>query len=205
MPPPSRVATCGVVSFSFGLPGTPTTWGLDGCSDLVRKAQYLELAQHELAILRYMLELRQDNVWSGAPGIRALVEVAEKLEEVDEADFALDALEIASFRCWWENPDQDTRNLVVNSATRMSRLVDDTRTLAILAQANPVKSGSVVIEKISRLAPDSSDPDAMYSIGMAANAVWAFDLGLAFISAAVEGLRYQGRLRRLLARALAAQ
>jgi len=74
----------------------------------------------------------------------------------------------------------------------------------ILAQADPVTCGSVVIDRISRLTPDISDPAGMHLIGVAANAVWAHDVGLAFLTVAVDGLRGQGRLR-LLAQALSAQ
>jgi hypothetical protein len=76
--------------------------------------------------------------------------------------------------------------------------------LAILAQADPVKCAGTVIDRVSRLTPDVSDPAGMHLIGVAANAVWVHDLGLAFLTVAADGLRARGQLR-LLAQALAAQ
>ena len=61
-----------------------------------------------------------------------------------------------------------------------------------------------VIELITVMTPDVTDPAAMYLIGSAASAVWAYDLALPFLTAAVEGLRARGRIG-LLARALVAQ
>jgi hypothetical protein len=46
-----------------------------------------------------------------------------------------------------------------------------------------------VIDRISGLKPDVSDPAGMHLIGVAANAVWAYDLGLVFLTVAVDGLR----------------
>jgi ATP/maltotriose-dependent transcriptional regulator MalT len=55
-----------------------------------------------------------------------------------------------------------------------------------------------------QLTPDPSNPDAALLVGSAANAVWAYDLALPFLGAAVDGLRTRGRLG-MLAQALAAQ
>ena len=44
----------------------------------------------------------------------------------------------------------------------------------------------------------------MHLVGLAASAVWAYDLGLVFLTVAVDGLRAQGQLREL-AQALTSQ
>ena len=177
---------------------------LDVSNGLLRDAQHLELAQRERTMLRFMLELGHDNGWSGAAGIRCLVEIAGQLQAVGETDHALDALEAGAFRCWWENPDQETRDLVVSAAEHLSMPDSSPRLLAILAQADPVRRGGIAIDRISRMTPDPADPAGMYLIGVAANAVWAYDLGLVFLGAAVDGLRAHGRVS-LLAQALVAQ
>jgi DNA-binding CsgD family transcriptional regulator/tetratricopeptide (TPR) repeat protein len=176
----------------------------DASTRLVRDAHRLPLGVRELATLRYLLEVGHDKAWSGAAGIRALVDIAGQLQEVGESDRALDAVETASFRCWWEVPDQETRDLVVVAAHRLSVADGDPRMLAILAQADPATGACDVIRRISHLTPDATDPVGMYLIGSAASAVWAYDLGLAFLNAAVVGLRGQGRLG-LLAQALVSQ
>ena len=155
-------------------------------------------------MLRYMLELRQESTWPGTAEIRNLVEIAGELHAVAETDRALDALGVASRRCWRWNPDQETRDLVLAAAERLPVPDSDPRLLAILAQADPVNYGHIVIDRISRLTPDVSDPAGMHLIGVAANAVWAHDLGLTFLTVAVDGLRGQGQLR-VLAQALSAQ
>src|SRR5262249_18675181 len=77
--------------------------------------------------------------------------------------------------------------------------------ICILACADPVKQGAVVVDRISRMTPDAGgDPAALHLIGWAATAVWAFDLSWGFLTAAVEGLREQGRFG-LLAQALVSQ
>jgi ATP/maltotriose-dependent transcriptional regulator MalT len=82
---------------------------------------------------------------------------------------------------------------------------DDPALIAILACADPVKRGALVIDRISRMTPDATgDPAALHLVGWAATAVWAFDLSWGFLTAAVDGLREQGRLG-LLAQALVSQ
>ena len=162
------------------------------------------MAQHERTMLRYMLELGQDNMWSGAAAIRSLVEIAGQFQAAGEPGRALDVLQTASSRFWWGNPDQILRDLVVSAAEALSVPDSSPKLLAVLAQADPVKTGGTVIARISLMSPDHADPAGMYLVGLAASSVWAYDLALVFLKTAVDGLRARGRLG-LLARALAAQ
>jgi len=170
---------------------------LDASGDLVRDAQHLALGPPERTLLRYLLELRQETAWPGTANIATLAEIAGQLQAIGETSRALDALEVAAKRCWRWNPDQQTRDLVVAAAERLSVPDNDPKLLAVLAQADPAKSGRRVIDRISGLKPDVSDPAGMHLIGVAANAVWAYDLGLAFLTVAADGLRAQGQLRDL--------
>jgi DNA-binding CsgD family transcriptional regulator len=178
---------------------------LDASNSLVTEAQQLELAQDERAVLLYMLEvIGQDTAWLGGVRIRPLIEIAEKLQAFGNTDRALDALEIASTRCWWGNPDQGLRDLVVAAAEGFRLPEDSPRLLAILAHADPVKQGHFVIGRVRQITPDALDPTGMYLVGTAASAVWAYDLALTFLAPAIAGFRSQRRLV-LLARALVAQ
>jgi DNA-binding CsgD family transcriptional regulator len=177
---------------------------LDVSTRLARETQQLEMAQRERAMLLYLLELGQDNMWSGAAGIRSLVEIAGQFQAAGETDRALDVLQTASSRFWWGNPEQVLRDLVVSTAQALSAPDGSPRLLAVLAQADPVKTGSSVIRQIALMTPDHMDPAGMYLVGLAASSVWAYDLALVFLKTAVDGLRARGRLG-LLARALAAQ
>ena len=58
--------------------------------------------------------------------------------------------------------------------------------------------------RISQITPDAGDPVGAFLVGSAASAVWAYDLALGFLQAAVDGLRSQGRVA-LLVEALAQQ
>ncbi|MGA8726238.1 MAG: AAA family ATPase [Acidimicrobiales bacterium] len=177
----------------------------DLSNSLVTEAQQLELTQDERAVLLFMLEvIGQDTTWLGGVRIRPLVEIAEKLQALGNTDRALDALEIASTRCWWGNPDEDLRDLVVATAEGFGLPQDSPTLLAILGHADPVKQGHLVIDRVSQMTPNAIDPTGMYLVGTAANAVWAYDLALIFLAPAIAGLRSQRRLG-LLAQALVAQ
>jgi DNA-binding CsgD family transcriptional regulator len=177
---------------------------LDVCGALVHEAQQLDLPFPEQTTARYLLELGHNDDWSGAVGIRSLVRSAGRLHAIGDTGAAVDALEAAAVRCWWENPDQDTRDLVVAAAGRLRLGPGNPRSVAIRAQADPVSAGRTVIEQLTTRTADPADPLGMYHLGSAANAVWAFDLALAFLAVAVDGLRAQRRTG-LLARALVAQ
>ena len=170
---------------------------LDASGGLVRDAQRLALGPPEQVLLRYMLELQLETAWPGTAHIATLVEIAGQLQAIGETNRALDALEVAAKRCWRWNPDPQTRDLVVAAAERLSVPDNNPRLLVVLAQADPAKNGCRVIDRISRLKPDVSDPAGTHLIGVAANAVWAYDLGLVFLTVAVDGLRAQGQLREL--------
>jgi ATP/maltotriose-dependent transcriptional regulator MalT len=119
-------------------------------------------------------------------------------------ELALGFLVTVAFRCWWGNPDQETRQAVVAAAARIPVGEDDPALLAVLAHADPVGQGSVVVDRISRLTPAAAGPYETYLLGSAASAVWAYDLSLGFLDAAVDGLRAQGRIG-LLVQALVSQ
>ena len=178
---------------------------LDFSNSLVSEAQQFELALGEQAVLLYMLEvIGQDTTGLGGVRIRPLVEIAEKLKALGNIDRALDALEIAATRCWWGNPDEDLRDLVVAAAEGFRLPENSPSLLTILAHADPVKQGHFVIDRITQMTPDAMDPTGMYLVGTAASAVWAYDLALIFLAPAIAGLRSQRRVG-LLAQALVAQ
>ena len=118
---------------------------------------------------------------------------------------ALKSLQAAALRCWWGNPAQETRDLVVAAAERIPVDPSDAALLAVLAFADPVGRGAVVNERISSMSSNpGADPAATHLLGTAATAVWSFDVSLDFLTDAVDGLRAQGRLG-LLAQALVSQ
>jgi ATP/maltotriose-dependent transcriptional regulator MalT len=118
------------------------------------------------------------------------------------ADLALKSLLTIALTCYWANPDDRTRELVVAAAERLPVADDNPQLTTILALAAPVQRATVVLERIRRFPLEAGgDPATMLLIGEAASAVGDFERSAAFLSAAAAGLRAQGRLG-LLTRAL---
>jgi ATP/maltotriose-dependent transcriptional regulator MalT len=152
-------------------------------------------------MLSYMRECFVMAGWSGVVKIGSFVDLTDR---IGVTDFVVEALFSVALRCYWGNPPQEIRSSVIAAAERLSLPECDPRLLAMLAWADPVQRGAVVNERIARMTPDVTDSTAMSAVGSAATAVWAWDLSLPFLEAAVEGYRRQGRLA-LLAHALVSQ
>ncbi|WP_199239582.1 MULTISPECIES: AAA family ATPase [Kribbella] len=180
-----------------------------GRSDLARRhvaeAKALELGQEDRTQLTFMLDASDQDSWSSADGLAALAELASEMTTANGPAPALKSLLTVALGCWWGNPTQETRDLVVAAVESLPVAEDDPARLAVLAWADPVKQGAFVIDRIAQLRPDATgDPVALHLLGAAASAVWAFDLALGFLTSSVDGLRAQGRFG-LLAQALVAQ
>ena len=180
-----------------------------GLTDLALRhlgeARPLKLGREERTRLTFMLEASDEDSWSGAARVATFAEIANQMTGADGPALALKSLLTVAVGCWWGNPTQETRDLVVAAAKRLRAAEDDPALLAVLACADPVKQGTLVIDRISRMRPDAiGDPAAQHLVGTATTAVLAFDLSWGFLSGAVDGLRAQGRLG-LLAQALVSQ
>ncbi|MEA2284250.1 MAG: hypothetical protein QOJ21_293, partial [Solirubrobacteraceae bacterium] len=172
---------------------------------LLQEAEPLDLDPLQNARLAWRREMAQGGLWSGASRIPPFVEIAERLRRDGATDLALDALHTVALRCWWSNPEDETRELLVSTAERIGVPPDSPQLLAILALAAPVERGAVVVRRMARLHADEvSDPLEALHLGMAGTAVGTFDRAAAFLEAAVEGLRGQGRIG-VLAQALVHQ
>jgi DNA-binding CsgD family transcriptional regulator len=171
---------------------------------LLRAAEALDLAAEERLHLAWLRETVDDADWSGVDKLESFVETAERMSAAGQTGLALKYLLAVAVRCWWGNPDPAIRAALVAAAERLPIADDEPMLLAVLAHADPVGQGARVLERVARLTPAADDPVRTYLVGIAAAAVWAFDLALGFINTAVDGLRAQGRLG-LLARALVSQ
>jgi DNA-binding CsgD family transcriptional regulator len=172
---------------------------------LTARARPLELEPGVRARLTFLLEAVDEVSWAGAERVAAFARLASEMTSAHDPGRALKALLAAGLRCWWGNPAQETRDLVVAAAERIPVPDDDPALVAVLSFTDPVRCGRTVIERISRMAPDANaGPEVMQLVGTAATAVWAFDRSAAFLDTAVDGLRAQGRLG-LLVQALVSQ
>jgi DNA-binding CsgD family transcriptional regulator/tetratricopeptide (TPR) repeat protein len=173
--------------------------------NLIKEAELLGLGPGDQARATWIKESFADGVPGDAAQVRSLAELASRAATDGNSDFALKLLYGAALRCWWGDPGQAARDSVVATASRFDVPEDDPRLLVILAFAEPIAQGTVVIDRLSRLAAgDGTDAMAIRHAGNAAMAVGAFGLASGFFASSVAGLRAQGRLG-LLARALALQ
>ena len=172
---------------------------------LLERAKPLVPGGRDRARLALLFEAADEDSWSGPARVARFAAFANAMVGAEAPERVLFALLTVARGCWWGNPAQDTRDLVVAAAERLAVPEDAPARLLILGCSDPVRRGAYVLERIDRIAPDDGeDPTAMHMIGTAATAVLAFDTSLPFLAAALDGLRAQGRLGSL-AQALVSQ
>lgn len=171
------------------------------------EAKSAKLREGERLRLTLWMEALNEESWFSPERVRAFADVADRLAsaESDGAALALRALWPLSIGCWYGNPDEETRGLVVTTARRLQKSGADPMVLSIAACADPAKEASRVIDTMTTVAPEFVDDAAeQHALGASLTAIWAFDLSWPYLCAAVDGLRRQGRLG-LLGEALASQ
>jgi DNA-binding CsgD family transcriptional regulator len=172
---------------------------------LLEQSRRVALLPVDRRRLAWLHEVYEEGAWSGADRIPAFVEIAEQMRREGDVDRALFSLVTVALRCYWSNPDERTRALVVDAAERIPVSDDDPRLIAVLGLSAPVERGRVVIERLARLAADpGDDPLTVALLGNVATGVGALDQANRFLDVAVAGLRAQGRLGAL-AQALVSQ
>ena len=172
---------------------------------LLEEAELLGLGPREHARATWIRESFADGIPGDAAQVRSLAELASRAAADGNSDFALKLLYGAALRCWWGEPGQAARDSVVAAVDLLDVSEGDPRLLVILAFAEPIARGTMVIDRLSLLVMgEGTDAMAIRHAGNAAMAVGAFGLASGFFAFAVAGLRAQGRLG-LLARALALQ
>jgi DNA-binding CsgD family transcriptional regulator/tetratricopeptide (TPR) repeat protein len=171
---------------------------------LLEEAEALDLGSAEGARLLWIRELIEDR-FAEAARVAPIVALADQVRTQGDIELASNILRTVATACWWSAPDQYTRDLVVAAVERLPLPEDDPKLLAMLASADPVRRGSVVIDRASRLHADAgADPEGPRLLSVALSAVGELDLAAQFVAAAIPGLRAQGRLG-LLTHALTVQ
>jgi DNA-binding CsgD family transcriptional regulator len=162
---------------------------------LLRAAEAFELASEDWLRLSWLRDAYDASIWSGPVKVGSFIESAERMTVEGRADLALKLLLTIALTCYWANPDDRTRKLVVAGAERLAVADDSPDVTAILALAAPVQTATVVLERIRRFSLETSrDPAATLLIGEAASAVGDFERSTACVFDAAAGLRGQGRL-----------
>lgn len=170
---------------------------LDVVARLLQAAEAFELApldQGRAAWVRAMSD-------PGPPGdparMRSLMEIGARMSAAGDSAIALKLLWAAATSGFWADRENELSEQIVALAEALPVNEGDPWLLAVLAYAAPIDRGGLVIERVSRIAPDPTQPDAMWLLSAAAATVGAFDLAEGFAAASVAGLREQGRLGAL--------
>lgn len=146
--------------------------------------------------LAFATEILDETAWSGATKVPALVRVAEQQRDAGKTELAAYTLQNAALRYWYGNPDQTERDQLVAAVESLGMAPDKPVLLSVLAFADPVGQGALVLERLSKIAVPA-DPDAAFLVGAAAQAVWAHDLSIPFLTPAAASLRAMGALGAL--------
>ena len=164
---------------------------------LFRAAQQFGLPAPEHATASFNLEYAESR-WSGPATIRDFGRIARELADSGEGQRALDGLAFVAVRGFFERLDDETRREIAAIADEIQGPADDPSRLHVLAFFEPIGRAKQVVERIARLSPvGMSDPDQLFTVGVAAQSVWADTLALPFLEAAAAGARAEGRLNLL--------
>jgi DNA-binding CsgD family transcriptional regulator len=131
--------------------------------------------------------------------VTRIVDAAERAGAAGDRDLHTGLLWRAVSRAWWTDPGPDARRVLVDAARRLGDAGDaDSRVIAIDAYADPVGHAADVLPRLEAVAARRTfDTESARHLGPAALVVGAFVLGMTFLTAAVDGLRGEGRLGHL--------
>ncbi len=129
--------------------------------------------------------------------IQSIVDISERARTAGDADVAWNLLWRLAQRCFWADPGQEARDVVVRAAENAGPVDQDPLGLAVLAYAAPLDKANAVIDSLSRWSVSPGRAETARLLGSAAVVVGAFDLSVPFLAAAVAGLREEGRLGHL--------
>ena len=173
-------------------------WEL-GAVDVVRglleQAESLDVGELEAAKLAWLQQMVSGDVWVERGAAKTFVTIARRAQAAGDADMALGSLVPIAQRSWWTQTRTRTRKYVVDTAQDLGFREDEPRLLAIMALADPERTGRSVLVRLSRIRLHNvTDPLAAIHVGIAAENVGDFALGARFLGRAVDRLREQGRL-----------
>ena len=131
--------------------------------------------------------------------VTRIVEAAERAGAAGDRDLHIGLLWRAVSRAWWTDPGPAARRVLVDAARRLGDAGDtDSRVIAIDAYADPAGHAADVLPRLEAVAASRTfDTESARHLGPAALVVGAFDVGMTFLTAAVDGLRAEGRLGHL--------
>ena len=161
---------------------------------LLDEAEPLDLDPGDRLRLSWYREVAGAATRSGARPLAALAGLADQMRQDGDIDQALLTLENVALRCWWSNPDRQTRQRMTAAAEAVPVAGDDPQLLFVLATCDPAGHGAAVLARLGRHQPGSGTAYQDYLLGYAALAVGACEQAVGFLTAAAAGLRARGWL-----------
>jgi DNA-binding CsgD family transcriptional regulator len=182
-----RLMTAAEIAYELGLG--------EAVQRLLDQAATLDLDALNTARIEWLRQMATGNVWYESGAARTFVTIAEQMRDGGDPDMALHSLVPIAHRCWWTQTRTRTRQYLVDTATSMGTPEGDPRVLAVIALADPETTGAFVRERVAHIRMrDVVDPVAAMDVGIAAEKAGDFEVGVQFLSKAVDGLRQQVRL-----------
>jgi DNA-binding CsgD family transcriptional regulator len=170
---------------------------------LIPEADSDDLAVGDRSRLRWLADVHGAGRRAAVPP-SAIAGIAEDMRRNGHTDLAWQLLLEFAMSCFWQRTDAQVGSAVASAAEQIAGPDDEPALLDILAHAQPMERGAHAVARLATMVTEESDPRELRHLGLAASAVWAPDLALPFLTAAVNGLRHQGRLG-LLAQTLSGQ
>jgi DNA-binding CsgD family transcriptional regulator len=166
---------------------------------LLHQAESLNLAPREHTLLLWYKEIygsARGQGWSDATRLRAFAELADQSLAEGDIDLALSFLTQSVLRCYWGNPDPQTRERFLATAERIPVPDDHPSLVAVHALVAPIERGATVIDRLTRMSSRDldDDPGMTYRLSLAASAVGDFVSSARLATLSIEGLRLQARL-----------
>ncbi|HEX4253178.1 MAG TPA: AAA family ATPase [Pseudonocardia sp.] len=175
---------------------------------LLRQVSTIELSAQQRARATWLPSGFDDGLLVDSAGTVELAGLSRSVAADGDVDLAMRILWGAGMRCFWVEPGPAARHRLLEVGDDLPVDPHDPRMVALSAYLAPFERAPAVLADLRELAGGADgtggDPQVARFLASAAMQVGAFDLSARFASAALAGLRAQGRLG-LLTRALAVQ
>jgi DNA-binding CsgD family transcriptional regulator/tetratricopeptide (TPR) repeat protein len=162
---------------------------------LLAAASRTELSDLDRTRQEWLREIFNDGIPGDPARVLELCQNARKAASANDFDLALNLLLGASLRCWWADAGQEACRQVVTVANELPNACRDSRYIATLATAAPIRQVQTVDRLLSQFVVETlSDPDELRLLGQAAHAIGDPARGVEFLDRAETKMREQGRV-----------
>lgn len=170
-----------------------------GEADLVRRlvadAEAESLSDVDGARAEWLREIFTEGHLGDSTRVWRLCDLAANACDAGDADLALDLLHSAACRTFWASTESAARTRIVETVGRLTEHVDDPRSIATSALADPLGKGAHTSRRLQRIAGrDTLEPGALFHLGMAARACGEVPMAADLLDAAERAMRARGQL-----------